>query len=192
MPRWVGVAAGLAVLGGAALASMQLFGGGADTTSFSAESAGGGGEAGADAAAAGAPLSTGTDYSREDLSAQVGSLLDDPAVARGLSSQSEDESAPLAPSEAAGEGADSAQPDAALPDADEPLVDPAGLQGCLEAIGAPGAQPLAVDLATFEGEDAAVIVLPGSSSGQVEVWVVARDCRPGADGLKEFQRVTVE
>jgi len=188
VPRWVGVAAGLAVLGGAALAATQVLDvGGADSGTFtSAESSGGGGEADR-GAAAGAALSTGTEYTRAQLPAQVDALLTGAPEARTLSGQG------LSPSR--GEDAEAAPDDpasATLPDADEPLADPAGLQGCLEAIGAPGVEPLAVDLATFEGEDAAVLVLPGSSPDQVEVWVVARDCRPGADGLQEFQRVTVD
>ncbi len=192
VPRWVSVAAVLTVLGGSAVAATQLMGqgstpmvasGGADS---SAEAGAGGG-----AAAAASPVSTGTDYQRAELATQVGDLvegvgtvpLQQASPARG------DEGAGAPEAAAEDFGAQPVLPGSALPDADEPLVDPSGLQGCLEAIGAAGTVPLAVDLASFEGQDAAVIVLPGATAQQVEVWVVARDCRPGAEGLLEFQRV---
>jgi hypothetical protein len=66
------------------------------------------------------------------------------------------------------------------------LTDPRALQGCLEAIGAGDADPLAVDLARFRQREAALIVLPGRNGGQ-EVWAVARDCRPGADGTMYYR-----
>ncbi len=66
-----------------------------------------------------------------------------------------------------------------------PLSTPAGVGGCLEALGAQGEVPLAVDLATYQGEPAAVIVLPSDREG-VDVWVVTRTCAPGDDGLQQF------
>ena len=192
LPRWVAVAAGIAVLGGAAVTATQL--NGADSTSVFA--GGGGADSAAEAApesgvatAAGA-ISTGTDYRRADLEDQVGDLLSTAAAvpltsAQGGAPAGNDEAGPV---EESAEGG--ARADALLPDADEPLLDPAGLASCLEAIGAGGAVPLAVDLASFEGEDAAVLALPGATADQVEVWVVARDCRPGAVGLLEFQRIS--
>ncbi len=67
------------------------------------------------------------------------------------------------------------------------LAAPTGLRGCLSAIGATGA-PLAIDLATFDGTPAAIFVLPATGGGR-EVWVVAPDCRPGADGTRYFTRL---
>lgn len=68
-----------------------------------------------------------------------------------------------------------------------PLATAAGLAGCLQALGTT-AQPLAVDLASYDGRPAAVLVLPLASGGR-EVWVVARDCRPGADGTMFYSRL---
>lgn len=197
LPRWVAVAAGIAVLGGAAVTATQL--NGADSTSVFA--GGGGADSAAEAApesgvaAAAGAVSTGTDYRRANLEDQVGNLLSTAAnvpltSAQGGASAGNDEAGPAEESAEGGESGGEARADALVPDADEPLVDPAGLAGCLEAIGAGGAVPLAVDLASFEGEDAAVLALPGATADQVEVWVVARDCRPGADGLLEFQRIS--
>ena len=42
------------------------------------------------------------------------------------------------------------------------------------------ATPLAVDLATFDGQPAAVVLLPGiGGPGRVDVWVVPPDCAQG-------------
>lgn len=68
-----------------------------------------------------------------------------------------------------------------------PLASASGLQGCLAALGTTS-EPLVVDLATYDGDPAAVLVLP-AAGGAREVWVVARDCRPGADGLRYYARL---
>ena len=67
------------------------------------------------------------------------------------------------------------------------LTTGSGLTGCLRALGA-GAAPLAVDLATYAGVPAAVFVLPAGGGGR-EVWVVARTCKPGADGTLYYARL---
>jgi hypothetical protein len=66
------------------------------------------------------------------------------------------------------------------------LSTPAGLQACLTALQAPpSVPPLLVDLATFNGKPAAVLVLP-DSSGVKQLWVVSRTCAPGKDGTLLF------
>lgn len=65
------------------------------------------------------------------------------------------------------------------------LRDPKQLQGCLEALHAGSKEPVAVDLATYDGQEAAVIVLIGEGGGY-EVWVVARTCQAGQDGTLRF------
>lgn len=83
--------------------------------------------------------------------------------------------------------APAARKDATLTSGAESLADPARLRGCLQALDSPG-PALAVDLATYQGTPAAVVVLPASGGGR-EVWVVAPDCRPGADGTRYFTRL---
>lgn len=122
-------------------------------------------------------VDTGTDYRPADLSSQVTALLA-PAPAAGAAPQ--------------GRGS-------AADDADRSLADPAALQECLVAIGAggPGRElPLAVDLARWQGQDAAVLVLPDSASaagpgaaGRVEIWVVSRSCGPADPAVLHFARV---
>ncbi|MFL6099301.1 MAG: anti-sigma factor family protein [Actinomycetales bacterium] len=63
-----------------------------------------------------------------------------------------------------------------------PLATTAGLQSCLQALGEPSTVPELVDLASFAGKPAAVLVLPTPSGGRV-VWVVSRTCSPGHEGL---------
>jgi hypothetical protein len=67
-----------------------------------------------------------------------------------------------------------------------PLGTPAGVAGCLQALRVPaGTRPTLVDVATFDGSPAAVVVLPAEGGGQ-EVWVVATTCSPQGDGTRYF------
>lgn len=183
VPRWASVAAGLLVLGGAALTASQTLGG-ADGTLVAAESGGDDEAAGSSAADAGAlpaapVLANGTDYGPEGLADQVTRLVEQAPGAATLSA-SEDGGG-----ESVGEGPPQpldAERSAAT------LASPEGLAGCLEALGAPGAVPLVVDLATWQGREVAVIVLDESEARAV--WVVLRTCAPGADGLVHYQSVT--
>ena len=68
-----------------------------------------------------------------------------------------------------------------------PLATRAGLVGCLRALGA-DTEPLAVDLATYDGAPAAIVVL-SASGGVREVWVVKRTCEPGADGTLYYTKL---
>jgi hypothetical protein len=65
------------------------------------------------------------------------------------------------------------------------LQDPAKLHGCLVALGLDDRQPVAVDLARYQGRDAAIIVMQ-SVNGGYDVWVVARDCRAGSEGTLRY------
>lgn len=66
-----------------------------------------------------------------------------------------------------------------------PLATAQGLAGCIAALGAGDATPLLVDVARFEGQPAAVLVLPASGGGR-EIWVVSTTCRAGQDGTRFF------
>jgi hypothetical protein len=67
------------------------------------------------------------------------------------------------------------------------LTTPAGLLACLLALNEPTSTPLLVDIATYAGQPAAVLVLqqPG---GAREIWVVSPTCAPGGskDGTRYF------
>ena len=71
----------------------------------------------------------------------------------------------------------------------ETLRDPAALRACLGALGARDEEVLGVDLARYNGRDSAVIVLR-ATAGAYDVWIVARDCRPGADGTLKYLSMT--
>jgi hypothetical protein len=174
------VAAAVLVVAGAGALTLHFATGGSsgDNTASSAS------DSGKSAEVKGAPVlapvqSTGTNYARAALKTQV----------KGLVSASQKLTA--SGGQAAGSGTAKSQADtatnaprAAVQSPQSPqgqlLRTAAGLQGCLNAIGA-DQPPVAVDLARYAGQEAAIIVLPADGGGY-EVWVVARDCRPGNDG----------
>jgi hypothetical protein len=68
------------------------------------------------------------------------------------------------------------------------VAEPVVLRACLAALGDHDRDPVAVDLGSYQGREAAVIVLPRQTGGY-DVWVVARDCHPGAEGALAFRTV---
>ncbi len=50
------------------------------------------------------------------------------------------------------------------------------LTACINSLD-PGAIPLAVDVGTYDGKPATVIVLPGTDAARVDVWVMGSPCR---------------
>lgn len=174
VPTWLAAAAAVVVLGGggAALVSQPWSGAGSPTSAGSsagADSSSGGRESAPDGfrAAAGHVRSTGTDYERASLPTQVRDEL--------LSS-------------AAPTGSDTLGPALADEGGDRRLSSPEGLASCLSALGVDAGQVTAVDLARFEGEPAAVVVLR-DAGGAYDVWVVGRDCRHGDDHTRYFVRL---
>jgi hypothetical protein len=141
--------------------------------------------------------------SAQSRSAAPGAAQDDTAEGTGDEGSGSTPTPPVAPSAPpsdlpSGPGADTEADREAdtegrrlttSPSGDQSLRSPAALRACLSALGAPTAQPVTVDLARYEGRDAAVLVLPGAA-GAYDVWVVARDCRPGAVGTLEHVTVT--
>ncbi len=80
-----------------------------------------------------------------------------------------------------------ATPQAAT-DAKSTLLTPTGLKACLAALQAPGVVPVFVDIATYNGKPAAVLVLP-NGDGTRDLWVVAPTCAPNADGTMLFKKL---
>lgn len=117
-----------------------------------------------------------TDYTPEQLAGQVRGLLDRVGMtARGDPNNAVQERAK--PNTTAGDIA-------ALPN-------PAAVRSCVDALtNGPAQRPLAVDIATFRGRPAAVVVLrtPGDRLS-LDVFVVERRCSADADRTLYFQRI---
>jgi hypothetical protein len=185
------VAAGLVAVAGIGTAVQQVSGSSqsASTVAGSADRAVSESAAAAEAPAAVAILATGTDYSAKKLAAQATALVRQAQTtrARALAADSGGEltgggaTGSADPTASADQVPTSAQPGQAL-------RDPVALEACLSAIDSAGVRPIAVDLARYQGREAAILVLPAPAGG-FEVWAVARDCKPGADGTLNFQLV---
>jgi hypothetical protein len=64
------------------------------------------------------------------------------------------------------------------------------LADCVTELTGGPATPLAVDLATFDGQPAAVVLLPGiGGPGRVDVWVVPPDCAQGKGQVLYYANV---
>jgi hypothetical protein len=74
-------------------------------------------------------------------------------------------------------------PDASVGDAPSagPLVTQAGAAACVSALGASDAGAVSIDLATYEGQPAAIVVVRRSDS--TTVYAVQRDCGDGDAGI---------
>jgi hypothetical protein len=136
-------------------------------------------------------LTSGTNYSETTLAAQARALVNQ--VSRVSGQQRSDLQAParggVATSATTAAPGPAASESSAMEAGNLALRDPATLTGCLAALRAGGRRPVAVDLARFDGRDAALIVLNGTNGGY-EVWAVSRDCRPGADGTITYLDLT--
>jgi len=180
-PRWLAVAAGLAVLAGAGLVLTELV----PQMGGQSQMSGAGGAAEAPAApateasatVADAALATGTDYRPESLSEQVEALIEG----------TRDATTRDGALEGMARDGDADQEPGSAQDPRTVLADPVAWNSCLQAIGAPEVAPVAVDLARWQGRDAAVLVLPVAEG--LDVWVVQPDCGPGSSRVEHQQRL---
>jgi len=118
---------------------------------------------------------SGTDYTPERLAGQARGLVTRIEAASARTSTDGDDSEEAAEQDMAG---------TLVPDG-------AAVRGCVNALTKGSAQgPLAVDIATFRGRPAAVVVLrtPGDRSS-LDVFVVDRRCSAAADRTLYFQRI---
>jgi hypothetical protein len=175
---WLAAAAAVVVLGGGGAALVSHPWSSTGDTNAATSSAGGSQPtpegASRDASSAAARvLSTGTDYQRAQLPTQVRRDLLGRAAPTGQVST---------PPSAPGVFDDSAAT------GDTRLATPQGLASCLSALGVDAGQVSTVDLATFEGRPAALVVVH-AASGAYDVWVVGRGCREGDDQTRYFVRL---
>jgi hypothetical protein len=198
--RWgrpgIGVVAGAAgvALIGAIIVSSD-FGGGDTATTLSETADSAQEDRGADLPlAAYAATQSGTRYQEAALSSQVTELVAARATFTPTPPVGDFESAtasPTASTSADPEGEGTAEPTQRPEDSVAPMAtDPAAAQACLEGyLDVDGVQPLAIDIGVWQGEPAAVIVLPDVDPDLVEVWVIDPDCTGPDDPLFYFATV---
>jgi hypothetical protein len=191
------LAAAAAVATVAVVGSVQLAG--RDSSSTASLSAGtpsaaeaGGSSGGSPAAAASAPIvASGRAYRERTLAAQAESLLGDGrsrATAPGASPGTATRSTPV-PAPAQGPGGVTAGSKVAADASADDVTNPARLAACLTALGVSAARLVAVDLATYEGREAAILLLTAADGRGHEVWAVERSCGPGAEGALKYTRL---
>jgi hypothetical protein len=145
---------------------------------------------GAGAGASRAPIvRSGRDYRATTLAAQASALLGRTAGVAGAATGGAAGSVPSP--EAAAPGV-SRLPEAAVPPdtAADDITNPSRLTACLDTLGVAGERLVAVDLATYEGREAAILVLTRADGSGHEVWAVERTCAPGAEGALKYTRLS--
>jgi hypothetical protein len=199
--RWarpLAIAAGVLALagaGGLAVIKLPLGGESSTTAAGSAASAGNDAEM-ARGAFASVVLSTGTNYTQADVAARALALVpgETPATDSQAGVGVAGAPAPAAPSTSASGSVKVplasrrvvASPGVTSGSAS--LADPRRLAACLEELDAGGLQPLVVDLARYDGKQAAIIVVASPDGGR-EVWAVGRDCGTGQAGQLAYVAV---
>lgn len=140
--------------------------------------------------------STGTSYDKEELDQQVDKLVarradftatatlpDDPVASPSPSSL--DSSPEATPSGTATQAPEVGATSVRLADG------PAAAEACLASyLGVSGIAPLAIDIGTWDGEPAAVIVLPDEEPDLAQVWVIDPDCSGPDDPLIYYATVS--
>jgi hypothetical protein len=190
-------AAVLAVV--AVTGSVKLLGrgGASGGAALSAGAAGTSQSAPASASADAAPNTTGArivrsgrDYRASTLAAQASALIATRGVASGAATTGG--SAGTAPSpQAEGPGLSKVPAPAVPPDttADD-ITNPTRLTACLQALGVARDRLVAVDLATYEGREAAILLVNAADGSGHEVWAVERSCGPEAEGALKYTHLS--
>ena len=134
-------------------------------------------------------VQSGRDYRAGTAAAQASALLrrDDSRRGRGPTSGS----ARAAPSAQAQPPPGSARsPESAVPPdtTAHDITNPTRLAACLDALGVAQDRLVAVDLARYEGREAAILLLIPADGGGHEVWAVERTCAAGSGGCPEVHR----
>jgi hypothetical protein len=207
VPRWLTVAAGLAVLAGAGAAASQLLDRGDAGSTASVAGADAGGESKAEAEAEAAPFrgvtASGTSYTVDSLATDVTRLLQRSsatpeqgwtAAGSGGNRTGGGDLGTNGRADAGTEAAPGVSGAAKAEDDAEAarawLAQPAAVDSCLTALGVAVQTPLAVDVGTWQGEQAAVLVLSDPSrSNAVQVWVVGPHCGQDGDELLHHEVV---
>jgi hypothetical protein len=70
------------------------------------------------------------------------------------------------------------------------ITNPARLAACLSALDVTPDRLVAVDLATYEGREAAILLLRTADGSGYEVWAVERTCAPQAEGALKYARLS--
>jgi len=184
-------AAGVALVGAIVVPSLSGSSDDASTVADGGRSASAESEGATVPMAAYAATTSGTKYQEEALDTQVTQLV----ASRSTLDVDEPSGADLAT------GSPSSSPTSSTAPTDQQTpggktsvaamaTDPAAAQACLEGyLKVPGVQPLAIDIGTWQGEPAAVIVLPAADPSSAEVWVIDPDCTGPDDPLFYFATV---
>jgi hypothetical protein len=135
---------------------------------------------------------SGAEYTASTLVAQAKALIEGRSPATGVRPSSASTSASTSTGTSAG-GSPSAPPKASTspsPAVTGTVADPVQLASCLRVVSPTAdALPVAVDFGTYQGRQAAIVVVTGGNGGY-DVWVVNRDCRPEAATPLAFKRIS--
>ncbi len=144
--------------------------------------------------AAYAATRSGTKYEAEALDSQVTSLVAARATFSPTAAATESVQSTSPSPSASGELPSGDPTDGLTRDGDSAVApmatDPAAAQACLEGyLDLGGVEPLAIDIGRWQGEPAAIIVLPGPEPTLADVWVIDPDCSGPGDPLLYFATV---
>jgi hypothetical protein len=196
-------AAAVLVLGGAGFAAVQL-GGGSDAEQAST-AAGGSAELAAPAVSDLRLTASGADWAEPDAAVtSLAEVLNGEAMTYRLSGEgAADEESTARGSDDGSDTAETQDQDqdqdqsslaAPLPSGEDALSrlrTPEGLDACLSSLleaEGPGARPLAVDYAGYDGEPALAVVLPDPDPAQASIFVVGADCTAADPDVLHFRR----